>query len=145
MLISAFWFTTHFFLFFLSFFNFEIEEVSLLYNVVLVSAVQWSESVICIHVSLPSGATTPTPIPPIEVTTDHLAELPVLCRRSPLAILYIPGGASGEEPMYQWDRKRGGFDPWVKKIPWRRTWRLNRGAWWATVHRVTESGTTVVT
>ena len=45
--------------------------------------------------------------------------------------------------------KRPGFDPWVGKMPWRRhpgchssilAWRIpmDRGAWWATVHVVTE-------
>ena len=38
------------------------------------------------------------------------------------------------------------FDPWVGKFPWRRAWQptpvflpgesMDRGAWWATVHRV---------
>ena len=38
------------------------------------------------------------------------------------------------------------FDPWVRKIPWRRKWQptqysclgnpMDRGAWWATVHGV---------
>ena len=38
------------------------------------------------------------------------------------------------------------FDPWVGKISWKRTWQLtpvllpmDRGAWWATVHRVAKS------
>ena len=45
----------------------------------------------------------------------------------------------------------GGFDPWVGKIPWRRHGSplqdsclenpMDRGAWWATVLRVTESRT----
>ena len=41
------------------------------------------------------------------------------------------------------DIMRGGFDPWVGKIPWRRRWQrtavgsclehpMDRGAWWAT-------------
>ena len=43
---------------------------------------------------------------------------------------------------------RCGFDPWVGKIPWRRAWQhtpsclenpMDRGGWWATVHRVAES------
>ena len=36
----------------------------------------------------------------------------------------FPGGASGKEPACQckgW--KRCGFDPWIGKIPWRRTWQ----------------------
>ena len=35
--------------------------------------------------------------------------------------LGFPGGASGKEPASQCRRhKRHGFDPWVRKIPWRR-------------------------
>ena len=44
-----------------------------------------------------------------------------------------------------------GFDPWVRKIPWRRHGNplqysclgdsMDRGAWWATVHRVTKGQT----
>ena len=42
--------------------------------------------------------------------------------------LYIsegfPGSASGKEPACQCKRcKRRGFDPWVRKIPWRRAWQ----------------------
>ena len=34
-----------------------------------------------------------------------------------------PGGASGKEPVCQCRRhKRCGFEPWVRKIPWRRKW-----------------------
>ena len=43
------------------------------------------------------------------------------------------------------------FDPWVRKIPWRKAWQptpvfflenlMNRGAWWATVHRAAKSQT----
>ena len=48
----------------------------------------------------------------------------------------------------QWGRR--GFDPWVRKIPWRRAWQptpvflpgesMDRGAWQATVHRVARVG-----
>ena len=35
----------------------------------------------------------------------------------------FPGGAIGKEPTCQCRRhKRRGFDPWVRKIPWRRVW-----------------------
>ena len=38
--------------------------------------------------------------------------------------LGCPGGASGKEPVCQCRRlERGGFDPWVGKIPWRRKWQ----------------------
>ena len=33
----------------------------------------------------------------------------------------FPDGASGKEPAYQC--RRHGFDPWVRKIPWRRKWQ----------------------
>ena len=33
----------------------------------------------------------------------------------------FPGGTSGKEPICQYrTQKRRGFDPWVRKIPWRR-------------------------
>ena len=57
---------------------------------------------------------------------------------------------SSKESTFQC--RRCGFNPWVGKIPCKRKWQptqysclgnpINRGAWWATVHRVTESDTT---
>ena len=39
--------------------------------------------------------------------------------------LGLPCGTSGKEPACQCRRcKRQGFDPWVRKIPWRRVWQL---------------------
>ena len=48
-------------------------------------------------------------------------------------------------------RRRRGFDPWVRKIPWRRKWQptpvfllgnpMDRGAWRVTVHGVAKSQT----
>ena len=36
----------------------------------------------------------------------------------------FPGGTSDKEPACQCRRsKRLGFDPWVGKIPWKRTWQ----------------------
>ena len=36
----------------------------------------------------------------------------------------FPGGASGKEQAYNaGDIVRHGFDPWVRKIPWRRKWQ----------------------
>ena len=49
------------------------------------------------------------------------------------------------------DIRDSGFDPWVRKAPWSRKWQptpvfwpvnpMDRGAWWATGHRVTKSQT----
>ena len=33
----------------------------------------------------------------------------------------FPGGSDGKESACQWRRLR--FDPWVRKIPWRREWQ----------------------
>ena len=60
------------------------------------------------------------------------------------------GDTPGKEPACQC--RRCGFEAWIGKIPWRRAWQpllqysclenpLNRGAWQATVHRVTENQT----
>ena len=50
-------------------------------------------------------------------------------------------------------RRRHGFDPWIRKIPWRRkwqptpvllpgkSWKMDREAWRATIHRVAKSQT----
>ena len=60
----------------------------------------------------------------------------------------LPWWLSGKEPACQCQCrrcKRCGFDPWVRKIPWKRVWQptpvflpgeypMDRGAWWATVH-----------
>ena len=36
----------------------------------------------------------------------------------------FPGGATGKEPACQCRRhKRGGFNPWVRRIPWMRAWQ----------------------
>ena len=38
--------------------------------------------------------------------------------------LFRAGDASSKEPTCQCRRhKRCGFDPWARKIPWRRTWQ----------------------
>ena len=66
----------------------------------------------------------------------------------------FPGGASGKEHACKGKRlKRCGFDPWVRKISWRRAWQptpvfclenpMDRGAWWATVYGVAKSRTRV--
>ena len=42
-----------------------------------------------------------------------------------LVIPGFPGGTSGKEPTYPCRRpERHGFDPWVRKVSWRRAWQL---------------------
>jgi len=54
-------------------------------------------------------------------------------------------GASGREPTCQSRRRR--FNPWVRKIPWRRAWQsclenpMDREAWQAADHRAAKSQT----
>ena len=66
--------------------------------------------------------------------------------------LGFKGGASGKEPTCQCKRyKRFGFNPWVRKMPWRRAWQptlvfllenpMDRGTWQAMVHWVAKSRT----
>ena len=39
-------------------------------------------------------------------------------------VMGYPGGAGGKESPCQCRRHKGcRFDPWVKKMPWRRTWQ----------------------
>ena len=64
----------------------------------------------------------------------------------------LPRWHLGKEPACQYRRcNRQGFDPWVGKIPWRRAWQptpifllenlMDRGAWWAIIHRVAKGRT----
>ena len=48
----------------------------------------------------------------------------------------FPGGASGKEPACQrkWCKRRG-FNPWVRKIPWRRAWPSTPVLWFGESHR----------
>ena len=58
----------------------------------------------------------------------------------------LPGGSDGKESALN---VGDGFDPWVRKIPWRREWQPtlvflpgefhDRRAWWVTIHGVTKS------
>ena len=71
--------------FFLNFLSFLI-RIQLLYNVLLVSAVQQSEPTLCMHIFPPSWTSLPPPrIPPLQVITGHQGEPPVLSSRFPLA------------------------------------------------------------
>ena len=83
------------------FFNIFI-GVQLLQNVVLVSAVQQSESAICIHLSpypLPLASSSHPPYPTPQVVTKHRADLPVLCSCFPLAIYFTFGSVYMSMPL----------------------------------------------
>ena len=77
-----------------------------------------------------------------SVNEHHLSLLVLRC-------LCFPGGASGIEPTYLCRRcKRLRFDPWSGRSPGGGYGNLlqysclvnpmDRGAWWATIHRVTK-------
>ena len=74
----------------------------MLHNGVLVSALQQSESAICIHISpylLPLASPSHLPIPPLYVVTQHQADLPVLCGCFPLAIYFTFGSVYLSMPV----------------------------------------------
>ena len=42
-----------------------------------------------------------------------------------VCVYVFPGGTNGKEPRAQCRRlKRSRFNPWVRKMPWRRAWQL---------------------
>ena len=62
----------------------------------------------------------------------------------------LSGGTSGKEPACQCrSAKRCWFNPWVRNIPWRTSWKplhysflgnpMEKTAWWATDQRVPKS------
>ena len=66
----------------------------------------------------------------------------------------LPWWLRGKESTCQC--RRYGFDPWVRKILWRRKWQplqysclgypMDKGAWWSTIHGIEkESNTTEAT
>ena len=84
---------------------------------------------------------------------QHMGYIPRAVQHIFEPILY-PTGASLVAQMVKnlpavWETPR--FDPWVRKIPWRRAWQptpvflpgesLDRGAWWAAVKGVAKSQT----
>ena len=74
---------------------------------------------------------------PLKSPTDHvtrkLGPLPTCLVLLTSAVSFVgrwswirafPGGASSKEPTCQCRRhERYRFDPWVRKIPWRRAWQ----------------------
>ena len=54
---------------------------------------------------------------------SHRIEILYPSSMDPKLLKGFPGGASGQELSCQCRRCEGqGFDPWVGKVPWRRTW-----------------------
>ena len=53
-----------------------------------------------------------------------VAELDMTNQLTHTRIEGFPNGASGKEPPAKAGGMRRGFDPWVKKVPWRRAWQL---------------------
>ena len=69
-------------------------------------------------------------LPPTQEHCSSNSSPSFLCLQfSPsLSPLGFPGGTNGKRTLLQCRRpKRCGFDPWVRKIPWRKAWQLTPG------------------
>ena len=79
-------------------------------------------------------------------TVVHLGEPSHFLLVPPTATWGFPDGSRGKESTYQCGRH--GFDPWVRKTPWRREWQptsgvlpgesRGQGAWQVIVHGAAE-------
>ena len=77
---------------------------------------------IAVHLKLTQHC-TPT-IPQLKKIIFLICAMGIIAVASQWAILKITGGVSGKESTYQCRTyKRHGFDPWVRKIPWRKAWQ----------------------
>ena len=91
-------------------------EVQLICNVVLVSGVQKSDSVIHTYIFIFQSLFTCKLL-------QNWVEFPVLFSR-PLLVIYFIYSSGKEHECQRRRHKRQGFDPWVRKIPWSRAWQL---------------------
>ena len=96
---------------------------------------------VCCHFLLQGS--NPCLLPLLQWPADSLSLVPP---GNPWGFQDCPGGSDSKEPTCHCRKPR--FDPWVRKIPWRRAWLpgysstpMDKGAWWATVHGVSDSGT----
>ena len=115
--------------FFFSFFKILI-GVEFIYNIMLVSPIQHSESVICVCVCIYTYTLFPLffrffshihfPIFPTFIT-EYWIKFPMLNGRF---LLGFPGGSDGKESICS---ARLGFDLWMENIPWRKEWQLTPG------------------
>ena len=56
----------------------------------------------------------------VNTNKMHIAEILVMLTRN---MWIVPGGTSGKEPACQCRKHKSyRFDPWVRKMPWRRAW-----------------------
>ena len=79
-------------------------------------------------------------------TTTNIMEKNLKKIYTYIYIYGLPRWLSGKESACQ--SRRWGFNPWVRKILWKRPWQLtpvflpgksmDRGAWWVTIHGVTK-------
>ena len=81
----------------------------------------------------------------VQIAEEQVLRMPCLFGGH-MEVLGFPGGSVVKNPP----AKAGdAFDPWVRKIPWRREWQptpvlenpMNRGACEATVHGVAKGQT----
>ena len=84
----------------------------------LVSAVQWSESSVSIHISSPSWASFPPS--PLYVITEHQAELPVLYSIFLLATCFIHGSVQIWASLVAQTIKNlpAMWETWVQSVGW---------------------------
>ena len=112
--------------------------------------IRWTYNPLLEHLSclgasickLPISQALSNPLWHVGQTVFHLFHLVSL-------YLAFPDGSDGKRICLQGTRP--GFNPWVRKIPWRTEWQPtpvflpgefhDRGAWWATVYGVAKSWT----
>ena len=101
---------------------------------------------------------------PYAKINKHIELLPQTIYKNQLNMYQrprLPGDTGGKEPTCpRRRRKRHGFNPWIRKIPWWRVWQptpllpyscleyqcpMDRAVQWAPVHRITELDTTEAT
>ena len=57
-------------------------------------------------------------------SVDLITAVPSIFLSTPIVFLGLPWWPTGKELSSQCRRRKScGFDPWVRKIPWRRAWR----------------------
>ena len=83
--------------------------------------------------------------------TITVNSISLVCLRETHLCVGLPWWLGGKDSTCQF--RRCGFDPWARKIPWRRNWQptpvfllenpVDKGAWWFTVHGVAKESDTI--